>query len=151
MAQKGLFLLPKWDFFATLSRIISHMYAADEIGKAGEDAAVAYLEDRGYRVQARNYANRTGLRLGEIDVVAEKEGEIIFFEVKSAFLVAESEVRLPEWQITRSKLRKMEKAAAIYLKDKRLTDREYSFDAIAVTFREGKQPEIRHLDHIFFS
>ncbi len=127
------------------------MLLAEEIGQAGEDAAVAYLERRGYRIQERNYANRTGLRLGEIDIIAEKAGEIIFVEVKAAFLAAGKEQRLPEWQITRSKLRKMEKAASIYLREKRLNDQAYSFDAIAVTFRDGEKPEIRHLDHIFYS
>ncbi|MFA9262394.1 MAG: YraN family protein [Undibacterium sp.] len=127
------------------------MLTTEEIGKAGEDAAVAYLVNQGYRIRERNYANRGGLRLGEIDIVAENKREIIFVEVKAAFLMVGSENRLPEWQITRSKLRKMEKAAAIYLKEKRLIEREYSFDAIAVTFRVDEEPEIRHLDHIFFS
>lgn len=127
------------------------MNGAADIGKAGEDTAVQYLLSRGYRILDRNYANTVGLRLGEIDIVAQKEREIIFIEVKASFIESGKELRLPEWQVNRSKLRKMEKAAAIYLKEKRLGDRDYSFDVIAVTFYFGREPEIRHLDHVFLS
>lgn len=122
-----------------------------DIGKAGEDTAAGYLEANGYRIRERNYANTRGIRLGEIDIVAEKQGEIVFVEVKAAFIEAGREVRLPEWQVTRSKLRKMEKAASIYLREKQLEDKAYSFDVVAVTFFPSGEPEIRHLDHVFFS
>lgn len=127
------------------------MNGAADIGKAGEDAAVQYLLSRGYRILDRNYANTVGLRLGEIDIVAQKWDEIIFVEVKAAYIEAGRATRLPEWQVNRSKLRKMEKAAAIYLKEKHLGDREYSFDVVAVTFYPDREPEIRHLDHVFLS
>lgn len=122
-----------------------------DIGKAGEDAAVQHLLGQGYRICERNYANTHGLRLGEIDIVAQNQGEIVFVEVKSAYLESGRERRLPEWQVSRSKLRKMEKAAGIYLKEHRLEDRNYSFDVVAVTFYPDREPEIRHLDHVFFS
>ncbi len=122
-----------------------------DIGKAGEDVAATYLAAHGYRIRERNYANTRGLRLGEIDIVAEKEGEIIFVEVKAAFIAQGRPDRLPEWQVTRAKLRKLEKAAGIYLKERRLENRAYSFDVVAVTFTEAGQPDIRHLDHVFYS
>lgn len=127
------------------------MNRAADIGKAGEDAAVQYLLSRGYRILDRNYANTVGLRLGEIDIVAQNKEEIVFVEVKAALIEVGKEVRLPEWQVSRSKLRKMEKAAAVYLKQKRLTDRDYSFDVVSVTFYPDREPEIRHLDHVFLS
>ncbi len=127
------------------------MWDAENIGKAGEDAAAEYLAASGYRIRERNYANARGIRLGEIDIVAEKAGEIVFVEVKAVLLDPRKEVCLPEWQVNRSKLRKMEKAASLYLREKRLESRDYSFDVVAVTFSPGKKPEIRHLDHVFFS
>lgn len=127
------------------------MNGAADIGKAGEDTAVQYLLSRGYQILDRNYANAVGLQLGEIDIVAQKRDEIIFVEVKAAYIEAGREARLPEWQVNRSKLRKMEKAAAIYLKERRLGDRDYSFDVVAVTFYPDREPEIRHLDHVFLS
>ncbi len=124
---------------------------AADIGKAGEECAAVYLRRAGYRILERNYANSRGVRLGEIDIIAEKDHEIVFVEVKSAFIDTGKTERLPEWQITRAKLRKMEKAALLYLSEKQLTGREYSFDAVSVTFFSDKEPEIRHLDHIFYT
>jgi putative endonuclease len=127
------------------------MNGAADIGKAGEDLATQYILNLGYQILDRNYANTVGLRLGEIDIVAQNGSEIVFFEVKAAYIEAGKEARLPEWQVNRSKLRKMEKAAAIYLKEKQLRDKDYSFDVIAVTFYPDREPEIRHLDHVFLS
>ena len=49
-----------------------------EKGREGEEKAAAYLEAQGYRIIRRNYRTRTG----EIDAIAEKGGEIVFFEIK---------------------------------------------------------------------
>lgn len=127
------------------------METSHDIGQAGENLATAYLEHAGYLIRERNYANTKGLRLGEIDIIAEKEGEIIFVEVKAALLQGGGERRMPEWQVTPAKLRKMDKAARIYLKERQLADRDYSFDVVAVTFFSSGEPEIRHLDHVFYS
>ena len=127
------------------------METAQSIGEKGENVACSYLEKKGYRILTRNYANTKGLRLGEIDIVAEKGHEIIFVEVKAAFLDGNGENRLPEWQVTKAKLKKMEKVVSLYLREKRLLDRDYSFDVVAVTFGREENPEIRHLDHVFYS
>ena len=48
-------------------------------GRLGELAAVAYLRERGYRIAATNWRTR----LGEIDVVAELGGTVVFVEVRT--------------------------------------------------------------------
>lgn len=48
-------------------------------GKAGEDAVCEYLKDRDCEIIARNYR----VKGGEIDIIAQKDGEIIFCEVKA--------------------------------------------------------------------
>lgn len=51
----------------------------DAVGRRGEDAAgQAYLR-RGYRMLARNWR----CRLGEIDLIVERRGLLVFCEVKS--------------------------------------------------------------------
>ena len=48
-------------------------------GALGEDAAVSYLESKGWEVLARNFR----VRVGEIDVIARQGDTVAFVEVKS--------------------------------------------------------------------
>jgi putative endonuclease len=50
-----------------------------EIGRRGEELAVRRLERLGYEVIERNYRTRAG----EIDVIASKDGTLVFCEVKT--------------------------------------------------------------------
>lgn len=49
-----------------------------QTGRCGEDAAAHFLEQRGVRILARNYHDRDG----EIDLIGEHEGVLLFIEVK---------------------------------------------------------------------
>ena len=49
------------------------------IGARGEEAAADDYRRRGYRIVARNWR----CRLGELDLVAERRGVLVFCEVKS--------------------------------------------------------------------
>ena len=55
------------------------MYERHELGKAGEEIAVQYLEKNGYNLQARNFR----CKKGEIDIIALDKDEIVFIEVKT--------------------------------------------------------------------
>ncbi|MBA7543314.1 hypothetical protein ES705_35644 [subsurface metagenome] len=48
-------------------------------GREGEVAAVKYLEKKGYKVVERNFR----CRRGEIDIIARKDEELVFVEVKN--------------------------------------------------------------------
>jgi putative endonuclease len=49
------------------------------LGNRGETLAIKYLKKRGYRILKRNYSAPTG----EIDIIAEDEGTLVFVEVKT--------------------------------------------------------------------
>lgn len=54
------------------------MRGAVQKGTQGEEQALAYLQDRGYRLVERNFR----VRGGEIDLILEKDGRLVFAEVK---------------------------------------------------------------------
>jgi len=50
-----------------------------ETGTIGENIAADYLEKRGYRIRERNFRTRED----EIDIIAEKDGTLVFVEVRA--------------------------------------------------------------------
>lgn len=122
-----------------------------DTGKQGEELAEGYLRDQGFKILGRNITNPHGKRLGEIDIVAQLKGEIVFVEVKTLVTRAGEEAYLPEHQVTRSKLEKLERIAEYYLRNEGLQDKPHRFDVIAITLSPGKEPTIRHIEHAFLS
>lgn len=49
------------------------------VGKGGEEQAVRYLRERGYRILERNYRYHNK----EVDIIAQKDDTIVFVEVKA--------------------------------------------------------------------
>ena len=119
------------------------------LGSRGEAAAVRYLEKDGYKIIDRNFKNKVGRAVGEIDIVAQKRGALFFVEVKTRSrrgYIAQS----PEENISRLKLLKMERIISRYLQEKNFQDREYHFDCIAVEFEEEKGTfSIKHIPDMF--
>jgi putative endonuclease len=125
-------------------------HGSSELGSLGEELGCRYLKDKGYRILETNYCNETGRRLGEIDIIAEKSRELVFLEVKSRLKRGE-EMISPEMNITPHKLRKLDRIAKHYMREKRCMERSYHFDALTVIYDPGeKKASIRHLEHIFF-
>lgn len=121
------------------------------IGNLGEQEVGKYLKKKGFKILEFNYQNKKGKRLGEVDIVARKDGQIVFVEVKSRIKTGEN-IILPEENITRNKLDKLEKIAQVYIKEKNIWENSYRFDAVSILFDEyGKEViEIRHLENIFY-
>ncbi|OGQ96149.1 MAG: YraN family protein [Deltaproteobacteria bacterium RIFOXYD12_FULL_57_12] len=102
------------------------------LGKQGEDLAVAYLQRLGYRILARNYRTR----LGEIDVIADDGGTLVFIEVKSR--VGTTFDRSYE-AVTDRKQRQLSKVALEYTARHDLQDRPARFDVVGVLFEPARK------------
>ncbi|MDO9231248.1 MAG: YraN family protein [bacterium] len=117
------------------------------LGFLGEEAAVKFLRDNGYKILDRNFQNNLGRRLGEIDIIAKelRNSEIVFVEVKTRDYEKYKDT-LPEENITSAKLRKLNKIASVYLRIKNLNNAPYRFDAISVWIsNETGESKIKHI------
>lgn len=125
------------------------MKDTSSFGRKGEEAAAKYLKQIGYRILEMNFSNPSGRRLGEIDIIAQDKDEIVFVEVKTR--QKKSTQILPEENITRFKLYKLNKAAAFYIQKKGLFECSYRFDAISVVADPDSHcAQLRHLKNIFY-
>jgi putative endonuclease len=96
-----------------------------QLGKSGEDLAVEELERRGYAIVARRYRTRCG----EIDIVAEEGGALVFVEVKAR---ATAEFGTAAEAVTRRKQLKLIAMATDYLARTQVTNRPCRFDVVAI-------------------
>jgi putative endonuclease len=96
-----------------------------ELGKSGEELAVAELERRGYAVLARRYRTRHG----EIDIVACDGDTTVFVEVKTR---SSGEFGTAAEALTLGKQRRLTSMAVDYLARNRLSDRPCRFDVVAI-------------------
>lgn len=118
------------------------------LGQLGEDAAAKFLKKQGYKIIERNFKNKIGRQVGEIDIIARQGKEIVFVEVKTRVL--EAKTILPEANITPKKLHKLAKIANAYIKINRLWKYPFRFDAVSVLYDcESEKAQIRHLENIF--
>jgi len=111
------------------------------LGNAGERLAADRLRQAGYVVRTQNYR----CRVGEVDIVAEEAGDIVFVEVKTRRGEAYG---LPEEAVTPAKQRKLIAAAQTYLEAHGCADASWRVDVVAIALtREGKLEEVRIYRH----
>ena len=113
-----------------------------QLGRLGEDLALAHLERLGYRSLARNHRTR----FGEIDLIVCDDATIVFVEVKTRRLGASAGSALES--VPPRKQRQVRGIAAAWLVES--TDRPRSadlrFDVVAVTVDSGGR--LVRLDHL---
>lgn len=100
------------------------------VGKHGENEAVKFLKQKGYRILERNY--RLG-KLGEIDIIAEDKAAICFIEVKARRGYSYGQ---PHEAVNKNKQFKLSYLALSYLKSKKLMQKRARFDIISISNRE---------------
>lgn len=112
--------------------------AGAALGGAGERLAAGWLEARGYRVLARNWR----CVYGELDLIAEEAGELVFVEVKTRRGVAHG---APEEAITARKRAHLIDAAQWYLVEHQCEAQPWRIDVIAIQLDgRGKLTDVRH-------
>lgn len=114
----------------------------NETGKKGEEIALNFLSENGYKILESNW------RFGraEIDIIAKKDDILIFVEVKTRSGVS---FGMPEDFVSEKKESLIMDAANEYMK---LIghDWEIRFDIIGILVLKGKSPAIRHIEDAFF-
>ena len=109
-------------------------------GAAGEERAASWLAENGWVVRERNYRAPSG----EIDIIAEKCGELAFVEVKAWAVLPEAEL---EHAIDRRKQQKIVRTARYYLgRQPRCAEMRLRFDVI---FIDAGTSRIRHIENAF--
>jgi len=92
-------------------------------GDASETLATRFLKQEGFVILERNYFAR---KLGEIDIIVQRDDVLHFIEVKSGRRDFD-----PVYNVTPAKLRKVINSAHYYMKVKKLT-MAFSIDALII-------------------
>jgi putative endonuclease len=113
-----------------------------ELGQAGENLAVSFLEKNGYRIVERNWR----CRYGELDIIAREGGSLVFVEVRSRrSLRYGTAAESVDWR----KRKKLRQLALIYLSERQFGHFSYRFDVITVFFAGKGEPQISHIPYAF--
>ena len=110
-------------------------------GDFGEDIAAKELSKKGYKILDRNYKKRGG----EIDIIAQTGGTVVFVEVK---LRSGVENGLPCEAVDINKRRRIISTAKKYIYEKNVCGMDFRFDVIEVL--KGDVIMLRHTENAFW-
>lgn len=102
-----------------------------DLGKAGEDEAVSFLNKQGFKILERNYR----CCYGEIDIIAMEKGTIVFAEVKTRKTLTYG---LPQAAVDFRKQQQISRSAANYTAQKKIKNMPLRFDVVAVNLADDK-------------
>lgn len=116
-----------------------------ELGQNGEELAADYLMKQGYRILHRNWNLHKGC---ELDIVATKDNQLHFIEVKTRSRVSDVYGR-PEQAINDAKLRNIVRAIYRYQNIYHL-DMDMHIDAIGVVYHSEQDYTINFMPDIAY-
>ncbi|MCP4750571.1 MAG: YraN family protein [Proteobacteria bacterium] len=114
-----------------------------ELGVLGEQTAADFLEKKGYRIVERNYR----CRMGEIDLVADRDEYLVFVEVKSRH--ASFPQVNPLISLTKAKCNRLRLVGRVYLKHRNIRHKQPRFDVIGIIFRNDQGYTLEHIENAF--
>ena len=113
----------------------------NELGKFGEQLAVAFLQKEGYTILETNWT----FQKAEIDIIAQKDSVLAVVEVKTRSSI---EFGLPQDFVKPKKIQLLVKAVNEYIVSNDL-EAEVRFDIIAI-YKEGKDYKMEHIMDAFY-
>lgn len=116
------------------------------LGTFGERVAEKYLQKIGYRILEKNFT----CPLGEIDLIAEDAGVLVFIEVRTR---STKRFGTPAESINRKKKQRLIRLASFYLSSRQAENRTCRFDVVAVevTDKDREKVEITLFKNAFNS
>ena len=112
------------------------------VGDEGEGRAEAYLRGQGFRILGRNVRSP----LGELDLIADDQGVLVFVEVKRRRTGAFG--RAIE-AVDARKRAKLIQLAAQYLAQHRIRNRACRFDVVVIQDETGTAQVLQHITNAF--
>ena len=117
------------------------MASHNELGKLGEEMAVAYLIKKGYKILHCNWR----YSYFEIDIIAAKEKVLHIVEVKTLYA---STAGHPEDSVTKKKFRRLANAADEFL-SQHPEYRHIQFNILSITLHRNNKPEFFLIEDVF--
>lgn len=114
----------------------------NDIGKIGEEIAAKHLQDKGFKILARNWR----IEKWEVDIIAEDKEEHVFVEVKTRF---SEDYGNPADAVTKKKQRYLISAANLYAHQNNY-EGKMRFDVVCVYLEKGKKAIVEHIEEAFY-
>lgn len=117
------------------------MHTKDALGKYGEELAARHLMSKGYVILERNWR----CNLGEIDLVARIDSDLVVCEVKTRSSLAFGD---PLEAVSGRKIRRMRSLALRWIEERTVSPRNIRFDVVGIVRPLSGPPEITHLQGV---
>lgn len=113
----------------------------NDIGKKGEEIAVAYLDKNGYEILERNWK----FEKAEVDIIAQKDNLLVAVEVKTRTTDA---FGLPQDFLKPAQIKRLVKAVDEYMQLHKIKN-EVRFDVIAIILHKNDHT-LEHIEDAFY-
>lgn len=110
------------------------------LGQAGESLVARHYQGQGFKLLEKNYIFPRGRQIGEIDLIFQKDREIVFVEVKAR---SNNKFGDPFEAVDLNKQRRLVKTAKLYLQlHPKFSDFNYRIDVAGVDIDNLNEPVI---------
>ncbi|MCX7905884.1 MAG: YraN family protein [Elusimicrobiales bacterium] len=111
-------------------------------GKVYEKIAQNYLVEKGYKIVEKNFNVKN---IGEVDIIATKDGWLVFVEVKAR----KKTYYCPHETVNKYKKNKIIKTSLVYLKkNSKILYEGIRYDVISIEDNGLKGLEITHIENV---